>query len=751
VQKYLPEDRYLLRSARLKISAPDSVARAALRTQGESLLQDRLSPSWRVWWHYRQKFPLRWLGERIGREPIFFAEQSAERIQRLLEHHSHNLGHFYALATYQVDTLRQKQAVNVRYHLRVGPAYTIDTLRYYFTDSVLARRLAALRAETILKVGAPYRLASLRTERERLASELRKQGYYYFTADDLEFLADTIGNEKGVKLLLRLKPDRPTRTIRPQRIGHIRVITGGRRHSFATTDTIRYQHLELIEDHQTLRPHILAQAIAFEPGAYYRPEWHQQTIERLASFNTYRYISISYSPAPTADSILHVQILLSPALRRSAAGEVGAAYNSGRYFGPELSLKYQNRNLFRGAELLSVKGDMIYNFFLGPQEQSRIPRSGIFGLESTLEIPRFFLPKATKILPGSLEAGTYITLGGKLESLSLTLNRFAEEIEANNLNTLSEWLAQDNNATQGVNLWQFALNYGYNWKGQPAINHRLTLARVRYQNPVVQTEELLSLSRSLGFVRGLSGLGRLDRMFLMGCSYDWRYNSRQTVGFQNRNTRHHFLVELQLGLGFNTVLPVGNNERQLEREQSNYVRPIVDLRHYWEFVPNFTLATRIHTGAALPFTERAIVPYFDLFTVGGPNSLRGFLPRGLGPGITVPLNNNLLGQNGFGNVLIESSLELRWRLNEFLQFAGFVDAGNVWLYKAETEPTPGDFDFTRFRKELGVDAGGGVRIDFGFLILRLDLAWPIYIPFEVNPDTPPNRSPRLVLGFGQAF
>ena len=85
------------------------------------------------------------------------------------------------------------------------------------------------------------------------------------------------------------------------------------------------------------------------------------------------------------------------------------------------------------------------------------------------------------------------------------------------------------------------------------------------------------------------------------------------------------------------------------------------------------------------------------------------------------------------------------------QLAAFADAGNVWLYKTETEPTPGDFSAQRFAQELAIDAGLGVRIDLSFLVIRMDIAKPVAIPYETDPDTPPNRKPRFVLAFGQAF
>lgn len=752
VKRYLPDNEYLLKGAGLELMAADSVNTANLREQAMESITQRISPRWRVWWYYREHAPLRWLGKRIGREPAFYQDRQSQQMLSVLQNRATNLGHFYSLATYTTDTLEQQKAIRVNYQLELGEAYTIDTIRYAIRNPSIAAILDSLRTKSLLKKGGRYSLSQLKLELQRLEDGLRQKGYYYFAAQDLEFLGDTIGNDHGVRLLLKLKDGLSPRHLRAQRLQQIIIYSNYQRsdQQGGASDTTIYQGLQIICKDCPLKPNIMAEAVAQRPGMLYNPQTHEQTIERLANYNTFQYISLNYEPVEGQDSLLNLQIYLSPQKPRSIAGELGAAYNSGRYFGPEFGFKYANRNFNQGAELFTLEGDVTYNFFLGPANESRIPRSGIFSLKTGVEIPRFWLPQRERLLPAFLKSSTSIQLGFKMENIQLQLNRFATEIEDNDYQDLGMLLAADANATSAVRLWQLSGEYAYSWRRKATISNTLTVLRLRYQNPEVATEELLSLSRSLGFTQGLTGLGRLDRMFLWGPAYRWTYDSR----LRRKTTKaspHHFFANLDLGLVFNQVLPVGSNERSLNAEKSNYLQPEADLRYYFDLNRAITLAARVHFGIATPFGGRAIVPYFDLYTVGGPNSLRGFIPRGLGPGITVPLDNNLLGQNGYGNVLFESSLELRYKLGAMFQLAAFADAGNVWLYKTETDPTPGDFSAQRFVQEMAVDAGAGVRIDLSFLVVRIDIAKPIAIPYETNPATPPNRKPRFVLAFGQAF
>ena len=754
VERYLPENQYLYEDSTLKITAADSINTNQLKQEANLALTQQSSPRWRVWWHYRDGFFLRWLGKRIGREPILYTPKQSEQAVQLLENRATNAGHFYSFANYTTDTLAKRRSLRVNYQLRVGAPYTIDTVVYRLRAPVIAAVADSLRKKSLLRTGKAYQLQNLRAERQRIATALHRQGFYFFVEQDLEFLADTMGNDRGVQLLLKLKDALPARNLLAQRIAGIKIYENGRQLLTPSTvqDTLSTDGIRIYCEDCALRPEILAEAIAYQVGDYYHPTQHSTTIERLAAYDTYRYISLNYDAVEGSDSLIQLRVSLSPRVRHSASGEIGASFNSGRYLGPELAFSYTNRNLFHGAERLTLEGQVNYNFFLGTAGESRIPRSSIYGLEARLDVPRFWLPNRTALLPVLGQAGTSIAFGGKVEQIQLQLSRFAEEIENNDFTELAELLDNDPSADAPVNLWQFSTDYAYTWRRRPTIQNQLTLLRLRFQEPQVDSEELLSLSRSLGFTQGLSGLGRLDRMRLLGPSFSWTYDSQLRIAQAGKPTRkHQWFTQFQLGLSFNRVLPIDNNRRELEAESSNYLQPRVDLRHYWSFRRQWTLATRIHAGAAIPFTERAIVPYFDLYTVGGPNSLRGFIPRGLGPGVTEPVDINLLGQDGYGNVIFESSLELRYRFFDFIELATFVDAGNVWLYKTETVPTIGDFAWSSFLDELAVNVGAGLRLDFSFSLLRLDLAKPVAFPYEPTTAATADRKPRVVLGFGQAF
>ncbi|MFY8035622.1 MAG: BamA/TamA family outer membrane protein, partial [Cyclobacteriaceae bacterium] len=91
-----------------------------------------------------------------------------------------------------------------------------------------------------------------------------------------------------------------------------------------------------------------------------------------------------------------------------------------------------------------------------------------------------------------------------------------------------------------------------------------------------------------------------------------------------------------------------------------------------------------------------------------------------------------------GELLIEGSVEWRQKIFGFVNYALFIDAGNVWAVRSETS-APTQFSFDRFYKEFGIGTGFGLRFDFSFLILRLDVGVKAWDPAK------PEGS-RFVLG-----
>ncbi|MGB0416327.1 MAG: outer membrane protein assembly factor BamA [Coraliomargarita sp.] len=164
----------------------------------------------------------------------------------------------------------------------------------------------------------------------------------------------------------------------------------------------------------------------------------------------------------------------------------------------------------------------------------------------------------------------------------------------------------------------------------------------------------------------------------------------------------------------------------------NYVKTEVQMAH---FIPTFdtyeqSFAIFARGGTAIAYGDDDSVPFYDRFYLGGPDTLRGYDFRDIGPRDPDDDDESVGGQS-YGMI----SVEYTWRLAEPLGFAVFYDAGFV-------NEDDVDFDPSNYGDNWGV----GARILLLGSPLKLDLGFPITTPDEVDGD-----SSQFHFSFGTRF
>ncbi len=153
------------------------------------------------------------------------------------------------------------------------------------------------------------------------------------------------------------------------------------------------------------------------------------------------------------------------------------------------------------------------------------------------------------------------------------------------------------------------------------------------------------------------------------------------------------------------------------------------------FIPTFDLYEQSlsiigRLGTVIPYGGSDNVPFYDRFYLGGPDNLRGYDYRDIGPRDPDDPNESV-GGNSYGML----SLEYTFRLAEPLGLAVFYDAG--FVNQEENE-----FDVSNYADNWGV----GARILMLGSPLKLDLGFPMTTPDEVD-DT----SSQFHFSFGTRF
>jgi outer membrane protein insertion porin family len=150
-----------------------------------------------------------------------------------------------------------------------------------------------------------------------------------------------------------------------------------------------------------------------------------------------------------------------------------------------------------------------------------------------------------------------------------------------------------------------------------------------------------------------------------------------------------------------------------------------------QFIPTFdayeqSLSIVARAGSVAPFGQSDSVPFYDRFYLGGPDTLRGFDYREVGPRDSdTTARDEAVGGNSYALV----SFEYAFRIAEPLGLVVFYDWGFV---------NENDFDFSM--SDYADNWGVGARIMLMGSPLKLDLGMPITSPEGVGGGTQFNFS-----------
>jgi outer membrane protein assembly factor BamA len=435
----------------------------------------------------------------------------------------------------------------------------------------------------------------------------------------------------------------------------------------------------------------------FQSSELYNRTDHNLSLSRLINLGTFKFVKNRFEVLQDSFK-LNAFYYLTPLPKKSFSAEFGANVTSTNATGSEVTLRWRNRNAFKGAELLT------FSTYLG----SDVQVSGRFkgntfraGAEANITFPRFIIPFFKFNTSGSFVPRTRLQLGYDILNRSryFTLNSFRGQL-------------------------------GYVWKESLLKEHQFNPVAINYVQPLNITPEYNDS------VRRNPLFGRATRpQFIIGSNYNFNYNQLVNAPKYSGGLYFNGLVDLSgnlLGLITGANINKKDTIKFFQAAFSQYVKTELDTRYYMKLGQNMQWANRLILGLGLPYGNSYQLPYSKQFFAGGNNSLRGFRSRSVGPGTSViarPDSSNTFRilPDATGDIKLEMNTELRAKIFSIFDGALFIDAGNVWLYNNDSAQVGGKFT-KDFLKELAVDAGIGLRIDLTILLLRLDVAVPIRDP-----------------------
>ncbi len=642
-----------------------------------------------------------WLKFKVGEPPVTFGKVDLKYNSDILQNYIENKGYFIAQTS--ADSTRKGRKATAEYFVKPGKQWTIRNVTFP-SDSTSALEQAITRTlgrrnknRSFLKPGEGYNLNTIKSERERIDSRLKEKGYYFFNEDYLLVQVDsTVGNYQ-VDLIVKVKDETPEKAREVYKINDIIIypnysITSDNK--ITTSDSIQvYKDFTIIDTAQTFNPRIYDRTLYFKKGDVYNRSDHNLSLNRLVNLGTFKFVKNEFKVSNKFKNMLDTYYFLTPLPKKSIRVEILGKTNSANYTGSELNVNWSNRNTFKGAELLQISA------FGGAEVQVSGQNKGYnvyrVGGEANLFWPRIIAPiKVTS--SGGFVPRTKATLGYE----------FQKRIKLYGLNT-------------------FKGAFGYQFKENIRKEHQLNITEITY---VSSTNVSDLYQQQILETPALSKV--IEKQLIFGPTYSYTYTN--TMQKRKKHTIY-FKGSLEESAGL-TGLITGANIRKgdtisvLNVPFSQFVKSELDFRHYMKLSDNSQLASRIIVGAGVPYGNSRDMPFIKQFFSGGTNSIRAFRARSVGPGTwKANVDENLFLPDESGDVKLEMNTEFRTKLVSVVNGALFIDAGNVWLLN-ENPDKPGSKFSGDFLNELAVGTGAGIRFDFSFLILRLDLAFPLRKP-----------------------
>ncbi len=717
----------------------------------------------RLYWHNffyteKEKGFGNWVQGIFGEEPVLHNIEISNKVEQLMENRLFNNGYFLPQVDVALDTSKKKAVVE--YQIKPGPQYTIRTFSYDIKDTLVSQMMAPYYPGSLIKLGDPYNLDVLKAERERISLLLKRQGLYFFESDYLKFTADTTLGGHEIDLRMELKSNAPPEDLDVNYIDEITIYTDYQIGRPLGTDSISYEGLNLVYNELDIRPIRLRDVIFFNEGERYNPQKHQNTLRRLTNMDYYKFVSMRFDRSDKSDSLLSVKVFLTPKFLHSIEGSIGLALISDQYLGPEVSLGYRNRNLFRGAEQFQIRASGNFNFPLRDDAGNFFEQ---IRLETSFQRPGLGIPfVSSRVLPSLIRANTRVQFAFDRERINLKLDNdpeFLDNLFFFGFDNLLNELEMDSTFAPSLSVDKYELSFGYIWQRQPTIQSelfplRLSFQDVRYGNP--DLKPLLQFIFSFDESEEL--LLNLERMWVFQPDYIFQYDSRK-IGLRKNN----YFYRGRFSVAGNKILEDELTSIDAKDLENLIIQAENDFRFFYIPKPKHTVAFRFITNVSFPFGDKVIFPITDLYSVGGPTSIRAFYPRSLGPGTTNVSQQEFSVLQGKGDVKIESSFEYRYMANKYVEIALFADAGNVWRIEKDEEESISKFDFSTFTDQIALGTGLGLRLNLSYLIFRLDLAFPLVKPWlpegqrwvgnDIRLGDPSWRRENLVLNlaFGYPF
>lgn len=642
-----------------------------------------------------------WFYRNLKKEPILVSQVNPEQRCRELESALFNIGFFHVQATFSLDTNAGNPrkagisyAVIADHPFRINKIFTPspkDSIDYFINGYLEKMDIAA---------GDVFNLERIKGEKQKIAAQLVEKGYYFLSAENIEFIADTSSAPFQINLRIGKVEDTPDYIFKKYTLHTITVNLTGLEGE--TTDTSGAQGAVFLNGiyfkglRNYIKPEVVARCIQFKSGDIYTTTAHQGTIRKLNNYAVFKYVKLQFLLVDSNSQKLDLLIDLSPKDNVSLNLEGYLQSKSTGFAGPGIEVSVANGNVKREANRLQLKFSGGFEWQWGPNSTQNLGTNSYnAGVNASYAFPRLLTPFRLNNTDELITTKTITALGYE----------FVNNVQYYRMNAVN-------------------FSFTYQWKKRQKITYLFSPLKINMVNLIKTTAAFDTIVDSNPYVKK-----SFEEQSIFGMESAFIYDNTQRKG-------KGIYLQAIIGAAGNALgllKAMGSGEQPytlLGNVYSQFIKPSFDFRFYTRNTKQ-GFVFRYFAGAGFSYINSNVMPYVEQFYSGGSNSIRGFPARALGPGSYKPEESNgIIDQTG--DIKQELNVEYRFSFTEMVLGALFVDVGNVWLLNEDKNRPGAEFHLNNFYDQLAVGTGAGLRFDFGFFVMRTDFGFPLRRTYKQN-------------------
>ena len=726
--KHVPEGQLLLDKVDIRIADPQNTVDASqlvnyLRQNANHRVLGGLKLQL-AFYNMSGKDSTKWFNrwiQRVGTPPVIYdstlTQASVEQLHTALS----NRGFMNNTVSSSVAADSVKRKARVTYDITLGDPYYIRSISYDIPDEALREIILDDSAHFEVKDGGLLNYNDLDEWRQNITDYLRNRGYYAFNKEYINFIADTARDSRAVDLTLVTRDPyhndhMPYYTEHaPFYVRDVIYVTEydpvAMHDGYLGEDTVVMQSgVKVFEGMERyLRLDVIDECNHIEPGTLYNAESIDRTYRALGRLSVLKQINIDVRPVGEIDGVLMVDafVLLQPDKTQTVSASLEGTNSEGD-LGFGVGLDYEHRNLFKGAEVFNVKTRVSYESISGNLGGIINDNYSEYSTELGLSFPKFMAPFLKRSFKRKIQASTVFSVNFDYQARP----EYTRVIAGG--------------------AWR------YQWTERTRrLAHTLTLFDMSFISVPKKSDEFKARLNSLP--NPLLRYSYEDHLIMsMGYNF-YRTNKREMsvrqMGYFQPNV---FTIRANAETAGNLLNALSHISRQKADEDgfyealgipySQYVKAEADYAFTHYFDRRQSVAFHVGAGVAVPYGNSDALPFEKRFYSGGANSVRGWGVRTLGPGSYNSKDSlsNFIFQ--CGDIRFDLNLEYRAKLFWVVELGLFIDAGNIWTIRDYETQKGGVFKFNKFYEQIAVAYGAGIRLDFKYFLVRVDMGIKAYNP-----------------------